>query len=199
MNKKMNSNIKSLDTQLQEFQQRRFMAMPLSGTLVWALLILTGWLLPPSAAVMAIYIGTGSIVYIAMGMAKLTGENFKFEKGANRNFFDTLFLATVGMSFMVYAIAIPFFLTDYRSLPFTVAVLTGLMWLPISVMMQNWIGVVHAVGRTLLCTAAWFLYPELSFVLQPVIVVGMYGVSLTALQRRWQHMQQNQVVVAATA
>ncbi len=195
----MNSNIKSLDTQLQEFQQRRFMAMPLAGTLVWALLIFTGWLLPPNAAVMAIYIGTGSIVYIAMGMAKLTGENFKFEKGANRNFFDTLFLATVGMSFMVYAIAIPFFLTDYRSLPFTVAILTGLMWLPISVMMQNWIGVVHAVGRTLLCTAAWFLFPELSFVLQPMIVVGMYGVSLMALQNRWQGMQKAPQASAATA
>lgn len=199
MNSKMHSNIKSLDTQLQEFQQRRFMAMPLAGALVWALLILTGWLLPPGAAVMAIYIGTGSIVYIAMGMAKLTGENFKFEKGANRNFFDTLFLATVGMSFMVYAIAIPFFLTDYRSLPFTVAILTGLMWLPISVMMQNWIGVVHAVGRTLLCTAAWFLFPELSFVLQPLIVVGMYGVSLMALQNRWQGMQKAPQASAATA
>ena len=195
----MNSNIKSLDTQLQEFQQRRFMAMPLAGTLVWALLIFTGWLLPPNAAVMASYIGTGSIVYIAMGMAKLTGENFKFEKGANRNFFDTLFLATVGMSFMVYAIAIPFFLTDYRSLPFTVAILTGLMWLPISVMMQNWIGVVHAVGRTLLCTAAWLLFPDLSFVLQPVIVVGMYGVSLMALQNRWQLMQKAPQASAATA
>lgn len=195
----MNSNIKSLDTQLQEFQQRRFMAMPLAGTLVWALLIFTGWLLPPNAAVMAIYIGTGSIVYIAMGMAKLTGENFKFEKGANRNFFDTLFLATVGMSFMVYAIAITFFLTDYRSLPFTVAILTGLMWLPISVMMQNWIGVVHAVGRTLLCTAAWFLFPELSFVLQPMIVVVMYGVSLMALQNRWQGMQKAPQASAATA
>lgn len=195
----MNSNIKSLDTQLQEFQQRRFMAMPLAGSLVWALLIFTGWLLPPNAAVMAIYIGTGSIVYIAMGMAKLTGENFKFEKGANRNFFDTLFLATVAMSFMVYAIAIPFFLTDYRSLPFTVAILTGLMWLPISVMMQNWIGVVHAVGRTLLCTAAWLLFPDLSFVLQPVIVVGMYGVSLMALQNRWQLMQKAPQASAATA
>lgn len=195
----MNSNIKSLDNQLQEFQQRRFMAMPLSGMLVWALLIVTGWLLPPSAAVMAIYIGTGSIVYIALGMAKLTGENFKFQKGSNRNFFDTLFLATVGMSFMVYAIAIPFFLTDYRSLPFTVAVLAGLMWLPISVMMQNWIGVVHAVGRTSLCTAAWFLFPELSFVLQPVIVVGMYLVSLVALQCRWLQIQQNQSLAAVTA
>ena len=192
----MNSNIKSLDIQLQEFQQRRFMAMPLSGMLVWALLILTGWLLPPSAAVMAIFIGTGSIVYIAMGMAKLTGENFKFQKGANRNFFDTLFLATVGMSFMVYAIAIPFFLADYRSLPFTVAVLAGLMWLPASVLMQNWIGVVHAVGRTLLCTAAWVLFPELSFVLQPVLVVLMYLVSVVALERRWQQMQQSVAVTA---
>lgn len=175
---------KSLDTQLAEFRNRRFLAMPLAGTIVWSLLILTGALLPPTFAVWAVFIGTGSIVYLAMGLAKFTGESMKFQKGSERNFFDTLFLSTVGMSFLVYAIAIPFFLQDYRSLPFTVAVLAGLMWLPVSALLQHWVGVFHGVVRTVLCTAAWVIAPEHSFVLQPLIVVAVYLVSIVALEQR---------------
>lgn len=182
------SAVKSLEQQLAEFRCRRFLAMPLSGTLVWSVLILTGALLPPTLAVWAVFIGTGSIVYLALGVAKLTGESMKFQKGSERNFFDTVFLSTVGMSFLVYALAIPFFLQDYRSLPFSVAVLAGLMWLPISVLLQHWVGIFHAVTRTVLCTAAWFLAPEHSFILQPVIVVAVYLVSIYALEQRWRNL-----------
>ena len=179
---------KSLDTQLAEFRNRRFLATPLAGTIVWSLLILTGALLPPTLAVWAVFIGTGSIIYLALGLAKLTGESMKFQKGSERNFFDTLFLSAFGMCFLVYALVIPFFLQDYRSLPFAVAVLAGLMWLPVSVLLQHWVGVFHAVTRTALCTAAWFIAPEHSFVLQPVIVVAVYLVSIFALEQRWRQM-----------
>jgi hypothetical protein len=179
----------SLDQQLVEFRQRRFLAMPLAGILVWSALILTGILFNPKAQVLAVFIGTGSIVYLAMFLSKLTGEQLKFESNKKRNFFDTLFLSAVGMSFLCYALAIPYFLENYRSLPFTVAVLTGLMWLPLSVLIKHWVGVFHAVVRTVLCTLAWVIYPEHSFVLQPVIVVVMYIVSIAALELRWKRMQ----------
>jgi hypothetical protein len=179
----------SLDQQLAEFRQRRFLTMPLAGILVWSVLILTGMLLSPKAQVLAVFIGTGSIVYVAMFLSKLTGEKLKFESNKKRNFFDTLFLSTVAMSFLCYALAIPFFLENYRSLPFAVAVLTGLMWLPLSVLIQHWVGIFHAVVRTILCTLAWIMYPEYSFVLQPVIVVIMYVVSIAALALRWKRLQ----------
>lgn len=180
---------KSLDQQLAEFRQRRFLATPLAGLLVWSVLIVTGALLNPKAQVLAVFIGTGSIVYLAMFLSKLTGEQLKFESTKKRNFFDTLFLSAVAMCFLCYALAIPYFLENYRSLPFAVAVLTGLMWLPLSVLIQHWVGVFHAVVRTVLCTVAWIMYPEHSFVLQPVIVVAMYVVSITALELRWKGMQ----------
>jgi len=179
----------SLDQQLAEFRQRRFLAMPLAGILVWSALILTGALLSPKAQVLAVFIGTGSIVYLAMFLAKLTGEQLKFKSNKKRNFFDTLFLSAFAMSFLCYALAIPFFLENYRSLPFAVAILTGLMWLPLSVLIQHWVGVFHAVVRTILCTLAWIMYPEHSFVLQPLIVVAMYVVSIAALELRWKRMQ----------
>jgi hypothetical protein len=190
MSSSVSSNVSiSLDQQLAEFRQRRFLAMPLAGILVWSVLILTGALLSPKAQVLAVFIGTGSIVYLAMFLAKLTGEQLKFKSNKKRNFFDTLFLSAVAMSFFCYALAIPFFLENYRSLPFAVAILTGLMWLPLSVLIQHWVGVFHAVVRTILCTLAWIMYPEHSFVLQPLIVVAMYVVSIVALELRWKRMQ----------
>lgn len=186
----VSSNVSiSLDQQLAEFRQRRFLAMPLAGILVWSVLILTGMMLSPKAQVMAVFIGTGSIVYVAMFLAKQTGEQLEFKSNKQRNFFDTLFLSAVAMSFLCYALAIPFFLENYRSLPFAVAILTGLMWLPLSVLIQHWVGFFHAVVRTVLCTLAWIMYPEQSFVLQPVIVVTMYVVSIAALELRWKRMQ----------
>lgn len=179
----------SLDQQLVEFRQRRFLAMPLAGMLVWFALIFTGIFLSSRAQVLAVFIGTGSIVYLAMFLAKLTGEQVKFKSNKNRNFFDTLFLSAVAMCFLCYALAIPFFLENYRSLPFAVAILTGLMWLPIGVLIKHWVCIFHAVVRTILCTLAWVMYPEHSFVLQPVIVVAMYVVSIAALELRWKRMQ----------
>ncbi|WP_395007696.1 DUF7010 family protein [Undibacterium sp.] len=191
----------SLDQQLAEFRQRRFLATPLAGILVWSVLILTGMLFSPKAQVLAVFIGTGSIVYVAMFLSKLTGEQLKFESNKKRNFFDTLFLSAVAMCFLCYALAIPYFLENYRSLPFAVAVLTGLMWLPLCALIQHWVGVFHAVVRTVLCTVAWIMYPEHSFVLQPVIVVAMYVVSIAALELRWKRMQteQNSTLRAAIA
>jgi hypothetical protein len=163
--------------------------MPLAGMLVWFALIFTGIFLSSRAQVLAVFIGTGSIVYLAMFLAKLTGEQVKFKSNKNRNFFDTLFLSAVAMCFLCYALAIPFFLENYRSLPFAVAILTGLMWLPIGVLIKHWVCIFHAVVRTILCTLAWVMYPEHSFVLQPVIVVAMYVVSIAALELRWKRMQ----------
>lgn len=186
----------SLDQQLAAFRHRRFLAMPLAGCLVWIALILTGLFANAQAQVMAVFIGTGSIVYIAMGIAKLTGENVKFQRKQQRNFFDTLFLSTVGMSFLVYAIALPFFMQNYRALPFGVAVLAGLMWLPTAVLIKHWIGIFHAVVRTVLCTAAWLLAPEQSFVLQPVIVVAVYLVTIVVLEQRWKKLSRTKAFEA---
>ena len=185
----LNTQKPSLDQQLQDFRQRRFLATPLAGTLVWLGLILTGLFCDARTQVLAVFIGTGSIVYLALLLSRLTGERIRFQSNQSRNFFDTLFLSAVGMSFLVYAIALPYFMQNYRALPFAVAVLTGLMWLPMSVLIQHWIGVVHAVVRTALCTAAWILYPEHSFVLQPVIVVAVYVLTIVVLERRWHHMK----------
>ncbi len=91
-------------------------------------------------------------------LSRFTGENF-LDKSRPKNAFDALFMLTVLMSLLVYAIAIPFFLNDYTSLPLSVGILAGLMWMPLSWIIRHWIGIAHALVRTVMVLAAWYLFP----------------------------------------
>src|SRR5439155_14648397 len=64
-------------------------------------------------------------------LSRFTGENF-LDKNKPKNVFDSLFFHCIAMALLVYAIAIPFFRVDYTSLPLTVGILAGLMWVPLS-------------------------------------------------------------------
>jgi len=59
------------------------------------------------------------------------------------------------------------------------------MWLPLSWIIQHWVGIFHAVARTLLVTAAWYLAPHHRFVVIPAVIVGLYGVTIIILEQRW--------------
>jgi hypothetical protein len=64
------------------------------------------------------------------------------------------------------------------------------MWLVHGVLAAQKVAIVHAIVRTLACVAAFMLWPELSFQIQPLIVVFCYGFSIPVMQRRWK-IQQN--------
>lgn len=179
----------SLEQQRAEFSERRFLAMPLAGMLVW-ILIGSGSVLVTSPIQQAwlLFIGTGSILYIGIGISKLTGEDFT-DKTKPKNTFDTLFLYTISMSLLVYALAIPFFMIDYTSLPLTVGVLAGLMWLPLSWIIQHWIGIFHAVSRTLLLVSVYYLFPDHRFVASAVVIVVIYLITIIVLEIRWRKIK----------
>ena len=138
-------NNRTLDQQRIDYINRKFLATPLAGLIVWAIIGVIGIFFSDFVAVWSIFIGTGSIVYVGLFLSKFTGENF-LDKSKPKNEFDTLFLFTVGQATLVYSIAIPFFLIDHTSLPLTVGILTGLMWLPLSWIIKHWVGIFHALS-----------------------------------------------------
>ena len=89
------------------------------------------------------------------------------------------------MSLLVYALAIPFYLVDHTSLPLTVGVLTGLMWLPFSWIIQHWVGVFHSVVRTVLILALWYAFPQQRFVVIPFAIVAVYAFTIAIFEQRW--------------
>jgi hypothetical protein len=123
------------------------------------------------------------IVYLAMFISRFTGEKFP-DSSRPMNRFDSLSLHTLGMSFLGYAIAIPFFLSDRTSLPLTVGVLTGLTWVPISWIVRHWIGIAHAATRTGAVLAAWYLWPAHRYVVIPAVIAVLYAFAIVILVNR---------------
>lgn len=175
--------MRTLETQRLEFAQQKFLATPLSGLIVWTLIGLAGVFFSDFVAVWAIFIGTGSIVYLGLFLSRYTGEHF-LDKSKPKNAFDTLFFFCVGQAILVYAIAIPFFLTDYTSLPLTVGILTGLMWLPFSWIIQHWVGIFHTLSRTAAVLILWYALPQHRFVAIPFAIVVIYVVTIYLLRNR---------------
>jgi hypothetical protein len=174
---------RSLEEQRLEFSNRSFLATPLAGLIVWLLVGISGLFLSVTATVWVLFIGTGSIVYLALFLSKFTGENF-LDKNKPKNTFDGLFMYTVGQAVLVYAIAIPFFLVDYSSLPLTVGILTGTMWVPFSWIIRHWVGVFHAVSRTVIVVGLWYVLPDLRFTAIPFAIVLIYLITLLVLKNR---------------
>jgi len=144
---------------------------------------IAGLLLPIELAAWALFIGTGMIFSLGLLVARFTGEDLLGRQRPG-NPFDALFMRTVVMAWLVFAIVIPFFRLDPTSLPLTVGILAGLMWLPFGWIIQHWVGTFHAVTRTVLCLVAWYAFPDHRFVAIPAVIVATYLVTIVALVRR---------------
>jgi hypothetical protein len=174
---------RTLEQQRIEFINQKFLATPLAGLIVWTIIGVIGIFFSDFIAVWSIFIGTGSIVYLGLFLSKYTGENF-LDKNKPKNEFDTLFLFTAAQAILVYAIAIPFFLVDFSSLPMSVGILTGLMWLPFSWIIKHWVGIFHTLVRTISIVSLWYLLPDYRFIVIPFSIVIIYIITLIILKNR---------------
>jgi len=174
---------KTLEEQRIEFASRPFLATPLAGLIIWLIIGLSGLFLPVKTTVWVLFLGTGGIAYLAIFISKFTGERF-IDKNKPKNVFDGLFLFTVLQSVLIYSIAIPFFILDYSSLPLTVGILTGTMWIPFSWIIKHWVGIFHAVLRTISILLLWYMLPEDRFLVIPFAIVIIYIMTMIILKRR---------------
>jgi hypothetical protein len=179
----MTDNIRTLEQQKEEFKQKKLLASPIAGLIAWLTVGISGLIFPDKITVWVLFIATGSIVYLAMGISKLTGEDY-LDKNKPKNTFDTLFFLTVAQAILVYSIAIPFFIENYTSLPLTVGILTGLMWVPLTWIIDHWVGLFHSITRTVLILVLWYLFPSDRFITIPMAIVVIYIVSIMILKNR---------------
>lgn len=179
----MIDNKRTLEEQKEEFKRKKLLASPIAGLIAWLAVAISGTLFSDQTTVWVLFIATGSIVYLAMGISKLTGEDY-LDKTKPKNTFDTLFFLTVAQAILVYSIAIPFFIVDYTSLPLTVGILTGLMWVPLTWIIDHWVGLFHSIVRTILVLILWYLFPSDRFVVIPIAIIIVYIVSIIILKNR---------------
>ncbi|HEY7473777.1 MAG TPA: hypothetical protein VH679_02105 [Vicinamibacterales bacterium] len=168
-----------------EFGRNPLIAMPIAGTIAWTVAGVLGAFLREGPASIALFICTGTIFPLGVLIGRFTGEDLL---GGFTTELDRLFGLSILMANLVWAIAIPFWLIEPSSLPLSVGVLAGLMWVPLSWMIQHWVGLFHAIARTILIVAAWVLFPERRFTLIPAVIVVVYLVSIVALVNRRRQM-----------
>lgn len=188
-------NNQTLEQQRHEFCNRSFLAMPIAGTIAWTIIGIAGMTLPLSLSMWVLYIATGSIFGLGILVSKFTGEDL-LGKTRPKNVFDNLFMSTVVSAWLVFAIVIPFVMVEPTSLPLTVGILAGLMWIPFSWIIQHWVGYFHGVARTILLVAAYYLFPEQRFVVLPFIIVGIYSITILALLLRYRKLDSLELVAA---
>lgn len=164
------------------------LAMPLAGTIVWALIGVLAPRLDVEKAGLLLYVATGSIAYLGMFLSRFTGENF-LDKAKPKNVFDGLFFHGMAQAVLVYSIAIPFAIEVPSSAPLSVGILAGLMWIPLSWIVQHWIGWFHTIARTLLIVVAWYAFPDQRFLTIPWIIVAVYAVTIFVLESRWRRLR----------
>ena len=179
-----------LEQQREDFKKNRFIAMPLAGTVVWALLGISAPFVSELTITWLLYIGTGAIFYLGAGLSYLTGERF-FAKKAAKNSFDRLFFVGMIMSLTVFAIALPVAAIDHTTVPLSIGILAGLMWMPLSWAIEHWIGYFHTLTRTFGIVAAWYLFPDARVEAISAVIVAVYIVSLITLERRFQSIKSN--------
>lgn len=166
-----------------EFGRNRFIAMPIAGAVAWTVAGILGATLTEGQASMALFFCMASTLPLGAIFSRFTGDDF-FGKNAPKNELDGLFMKGILMSNLVWAIAIPFWMMEKSSLPLAGGVLSCLMWVPFSWIIQHWVGTFHAVSRCALIAAAWFAFPSHRFTVIPAIIVVIYLISIWALLKR---------------
>ncbi len=169
------------------FKRNRFIAMPLAGTIIWAILGLTAPFVSDFVITWLLYIGTGSIFYLGTGLSYVTGERF-FAKDKVITSFDRLFFVGLIMSLMVFGIALPVAAIDHTTVPLSLGILAGLMWMPLSWAIQHWVGYFHTVARTIAIVVVWYLFPEARVEAISAVIVAIYAISLYALEMRYRNL-----------
>lgn len=169
------------------FKHNKFLAMPLAGTIVWALIGLSAPFVSDYVITWILYIGTGAIFYLGAGLSYLTGERF-FAKDKIITSFDRLFFVGLVMSLMVFGIALPVAAIDHTTVPLTIGILAGLMWMPLSWAIEHWVGYFHTIARTVSIVGVWYLFPDARVQAISAVIVAVYLISIVALIKRYKSL-----------
>lgn len=157
--------------------------MPIAGAVAWTAAGVLGAILPDAdSASIALFLCMPAVFPLALLVSRFTGEDVFGAKEQNE--LDQLFGLGILMSILVWGIAIPFWMIEPSSLPLSAGILAGLMWVPLSWLLQHWVGLFHAVARTVVVVLAWFVFPDHRFSVIPALIVIVYLISIVALATR---------------
>ena len=172
----------------------RFIAFPLAGAFVWLVVALAALVLPEMTAAYVLLFGTGAIFPVALLIARVTGQQV-FQPG-NR------FASLMGLAVLMVNLMWALHLTLFARLPsiaaLSIALALGLHWIVFGWIIQSPIGLVHAIFRTVLCTAAYLTFPKYAVSSVGLAVVACYTLTIFQLLNTFQRETESNQALQTT-
>ena len=158
----------------------RSLALPVAGAIVWSAIGVAALVLPPTTASLLLLFGTGTIFPLGLAVAQLLGERLI----DNPSPLAALMGRCVLMVNLLWAVHLTVFAVAPTYLPLTVGIGLGLHWIVFGWIIGDPVGLIHAMTRTALVAAAWWLIPTHRISAVAAAVVATYGYAIYALATR---------------
>lgn len=163
-----------------ETESNRALSMPLAGAVVWTAVGLMALVFSEKVAVYLLLFATGAIFPLALMFAKLRNE--KLVSGTSE--FAKLMGMCVLMVNLLWALHIPLVLKAPEFVPLSLGIGLGLHWVVYSWIIQHPLGLIHAVLRTMLVVALWYLFPASRLATISAAIVACYALSIIQMSTR---------------
>ncbi len=156
------------------------LSMPIAGAIVWMVIGILGWLLPFKQAVLAMVFATGAIFPLALGVARLRGEDLI----DNANPLAKLMGTCIIMVNLLWAVHIALLLKAPQFVPLSLGIALGLHWMVYSWIIQHPLGYIHAAMRAGGLFLVWYLLPGHPVSASAWVVVTTYVITIGQMVRR---------------
>ena len=177
-----NGYIMNLESYRTDFEKatNRSISMPLAGALVWFVVGLISLKLDFKLSLYILLFSTGTIFPLALLISKFRNEALI----ESTNPLAKLMGLSIVMVNLLWGIHLPLVFSSPEFFPLSLGIGLGLHWVVYSWVVQHPLGIIHAVMRTVLVVAAWYLFPEYRIFVVSVAVVIAYSVSLILMLTR---------------
>lgn len=148
-----------LDELRSDFLANSTQSMPIAGMLFWTSVGIAALRLTPNALATLVLCGSGMIFPLAMLIDRVRGRTMRSGTGGNP--VVGMFLQSLGLVVLLW----PFVILAARAarnadlIVLGGALLMGIIWIPYGWAADDPTGIEHAVGRSLLCYAAYLFVP----------------------------------------
>ncbi len=172
----------TFDEYRKDFEQasNRSVSMPIAGTIIWSIVALLSTQFDEKIAVYILLFATGGIFPIALIIAKIRNEDLV----SSSNPLAKLMGLCIIMVNLLWAVHIPLLLNAPEFVPLSLGISLGLHWVVYSWVINHPVGLIHAVLRTILIVAAWYLFPNDGILAIASVIVFTYLISIYQMLTR---------------
>lgn len=142
-----------------DFLANSTQSMPIAGILFWAVVGVASLRAGPNALVSIVLFGSGMIFPLGVLIDRLRGRTMRSGTGGNP--VVAMFMQTLGLVVLVWPLVILAARASHYPTLIVLggAILMGMIWIPYGWAADDPAGMQHAIGRGVLCYAAYLLAP----------------------------------------